>query len=77
MQQRNDDLLLHLGARIYAARQARQWSMQTLARASGVNTATICLVENNRINPRFGLVVALADALGSELAELVPGRRAA
>lgn len=77
MQQHHDTLLHHLSERIYEARVTRGLSQTQLAAQAQVTPSTVSRIENARTDVTFSLVVALADVLGLELAELVPGKRAA
>lgn len=61
---------------VRAARVARQWSQERLAREVGVSRETIRQIEAGRTDPRMGTARALADALGLPIDELFPGEAA-
>ena len=63
-----------IGERIRAARRELGLSIKNLADRTGVSTATISDIENNkRPNPRRETVEKLADALGMDSVDLAHG----
>lgn len=62
----------HLGTRISAARLARAWARDDLARAVGVSRHVIYRIEKNQFKqPRVGLVRDIAQALEVTVDELL------
>lgn len=58
------------GENLRAARKQAGLSQQTLANRSGIDRATISLIENNRENPRTDTILRLAKVLGVSPSEL-------
>jgi transcriptional regulator with XRE-family HTH domain len=56
---------------VRSLRQARGWSLATLAARSGVSKGMVVEVEQSRTNPSIATVCRLATALGSGLAQLL------
>ena len=59
-----------LGENLRAARKRAGLSQQTLADRSGIDRATISLIENNRENPRTDTILRLANVLHVSPSEL-------
>ncbi|MBL8766762.1 MAG: helix-turn-helix domain-containing protein [Planctomycetes bacterium] len=66
-----DPLLLAIGTRVRAARQARDLTLRTLAKASGVSERFLRELEAGRGNISVARLAAVAKALDATLAELV------
>jgi len=64
-------LLRGLGLAVRERRTQRHLSQAELALATGVARQRIGALERGRLNPRYELLIALADALGVELGVLV------
>lgn len=58
-------------ARIASARRYRQMTQQQLSAASGLKPWTIAEVEGHRRHLRLGEAIALCDALGVDLGDVV------
>jgi methanogenic corrinoid protein MtbC1/DNA-binding XRE family transcriptional regulator len=67
-------LLNRMGANVQAARHARGWSQQQLAKASGVDRAYLSGLENGRQNPTLGILLKVADALEVAIERLMEER---
>lgn len=66
-----EQCLRQLGQRIKSLRNARDWSQQALADASGLDRTYISAVEHGKQNLTIGAMLKLADALDVELPELL------
>jgi transcriptional regulator with XRE-family HTH domain len=78
--QRPEDLAgAELCRRVRQLRMERGWSLESLARASGVSRSMLSQVERNRANPTLAVTLRIARAFGIEIGELVhvPGARSA
>jgi transcriptional regulator with XRE-family HTH domain len=64
-------MLRGLGLAVRERREQRRLSQASLASALGVARQRIGALERGQLNPRYELLVALADALGVEVGELV------
>lgn len=62
---------LHLARRLRELRARRDWSLDALARASGVSRSMLSQVERGRANPTLAVAFRIARAFGMSLAELV------
>jgi transcriptional regulator with XRE-family HTH domain len=67
----DDSSRLHLGASIRRLRQRNGWSLQRLARESGVSPAAIYKVEKNRMVPSVTVLLKIARALRRSIADLL------
>ena len=57
--------------RLQEIRWKRGWSLEQLARESGVSKATICTIENKKdVNPTIDIAFKLADALEVDVREI-------
>ena len=56
---------------VRSLRQARGWTLATLAARSGVSKGMVVAVEQSRTNPSIATVCRLATALGAGLAQLL------
>ena len=64
---------MNLGEQIIALRDAKGWSMNELARRSGLNPPTLQKIEKGlSADPSVSLVVAIARALGTSVEDLLP-----
>lgn len=68
-----DPVATALGRRLRAARQARSWTLDDLAEASGVSRRMIVTIEAGRGNATLATLLRLAAAVEIPLAELVSG----
>ena len=59
-----------LGRRLHALRSARGWSLDVMAKASGVSRSMLSQIERNRANPTLMVASRIARALGVTLDEL-------
>ncbi|MCX8107371.1 MAG: XRE family transcriptional regulator [Verrucomicrobiae bacterium] len=66
-----ETLALHLGRRVRHLRLARGWSLETLARMSGVSRSMLSQIERERANPTLAVTLRIARAFGMTLAELL------
>ena len=64
-----------LGPKIWALRQARNWSLSRLSRNSGVSVAAIQKIEAGASNPSLVTVVAIIDSLGASVDQLISEAR--
>ncbi len=65
-----------LGTRIRELREARNLTQEALADAAGIGRVTLVRIENGEQSPRFETLVALAQALGRPIQELLVGGEA-
>jgi transcriptional regulator with XRE-family HTH domain len=61
----------HLRKRVKQLRGERAWSLDALARASGVSRSMLSQIERGQANPTVGVTFRIARALGISLAELL------
>jgi len=61
----------HLGQRLKHLRQGRGWSLDALAKLSGVSRSMISEIERERANPTLAVTVRIAHAFGMGLGEFV------
>jgi transcriptional regulator with XRE-family HTH domain len=66
-----DAITQHLGGRVKQLRAARGWSLEALAKASGVSRSMLSQIERQQANPTLGVALRIARAFGVELGELV------
>lgn len=66
-----------LGERLRQIRQKRGLSQRELAKRSGVTSATISLIEQNRVSPSIASLKKVLDGLSLSLAEFFAGDRPA
>lgn len=71
-----DPVAAALGRRLRTARQARSWTLDDLAEASGVSRRMIVTIEAGRGNATLNTLLRLAAAVEIPLAELVSGSAA-
>ncbi|WP_298826479.1 XRE family transcriptional regulator [uncultured Piscinibacter sp.] len=64
------DINDRISHRIRALREARRWSLETLAERSGVSRSNISLIERGESNPTATVLDKLSAALGVTLASL-------
>jgi DNA-binding XRE family transcriptional regulator len=60
-----------LGKRVQRLRSATNLSQEGLARRAGVSRITLARLERGKISPRYETLMALSQALGVRLAELL------
>ena len=66
---------MSIADRIKAARLARRWSLEDLAKASGLSKTYLWELETGRAdNPGVQTLVALSDSLGLLVEEIVRGK---
>lgn len=65
----------HLGSRVKQLRTGRGWSLEALARASGVSRSMLSDIEREQANPTLAVTLRIARAFGLSLGELleIPG----
>lgn len=61
------------GGRVRALRQRRRWSLEGVARKSGVSRSMLSEIERGEANPTLALALAIAHAFGVRLGDLVEG----
>jgi len=61
----------HLRKRVKQLRSERAWSLDALARASGVSRSMLSQIERGQANPTVGVTFRIARALGISIAELL------
>lgn len=66
-----DGLPGHLGRRVKELRTGRGWSLDALARASGVSRSMLSDIERERANPTLVVTLRIARAFGLSLGDLV------
>jgi transcriptional regulator with XRE-family HTH domain len=66
-----DRLSASLAATLESARVSRRWSVNALARASGVSRTMISKIEHGDVQPTAALLARLSGALGMTLSELI------
>lgn len=66
-----DPLATAIGGRVKQERQARRWTLDQLAEASGVSRRLVVTIEQGAANPSIGTLLKLSDALGVGLPALV------
>lgn len=66
-----DALNRHLGGRVRALRSGRGWSLEDLARASGVSRSMLSQIEREEANPTLAVTLRIARAFGLTLGELL------
>jgi transcriptional regulator with XRE-family HTH domain len=64
-------LALAIGGRVKQERQARRWTLDQLAEATGVSRRMLVNVEHGVVNPSVGTLLKISDALGMGLPALV------
>src|ERR1700753_2289823 len=60
----------HPASQVRALRGQRGWSLERLARASGVSRSMLSQIERNDANPTVAVALAIASALGVTLDDL-------
>lgn len=66
-----ETLTRHLGRRVRHLRSTRDWSLETLARISGVSRSMLSQIERERANPTLAVTLRIARAFGMTLGELL------
>jgi len=64
-------LMSGLARAVKSLRERRAWTLDALAKRSGISKGMLVQIENSRVNPSLGTLVRLADALGTTVASLV------
>jgi transcriptional regulator with XRE-family HTH domain len=74
-----DAISRHLGGRVKHLRASRSWSLEDLARASGVSRSMLSQIEREQANPTLAVTLRIARAFGLSLGELLelPGAASA
>lgn len=74
-----DAIARHFGARVKQLRNARNWSLEALAAASGVSRSMLSQIERDKANPTLAVTLRIARAFGLGLSELLemPGAASA
>jgi len=71
MDEQSAALARAIGDRVKQERQARRWTLDQLAEASGVSRRALVNVEQGAANPSVGTLLRISDALGVGLPALV------
>ena len=66
-----DAITHHLGGRVKELRAQSGWSLDALAKASGVSRSMLSQVERQRANPTLVVALRIARAFGVDLGELL------
>ena len=66
-----DAVSRHLGARVKHLRTSRNWSLEDLAKASGVSRSMLSQIEREQANPTLAVTLRIARAFGLSLGELL------
>jgi transcriptional regulator with XRE-family HTH domain len=66
-----DNVSRHLGARVKHLRTSRNWSLEDLAKASGVSRSMLSQIEREKANPTLAVTLRIARAFGLSLGELL------
>ena len=66
-----DAITHHLGGRVKELRAQSGWSLDALAKASGVSRSMLSQIERQRANPTLVVALRIARAFGVELGELL------
>jgi transcriptional regulator with XRE-family HTH domain len=61
----------HLGTRVKHLRNARGWSLEVLANASGVSRSMLSEIEREQANPTLAVTMRIAQAFGMALGDLL------
>lgn len=61
----------HLGTRVKHLRGTRNWSLEDLARASGVSRSMLSQIEREQANPTLAVTLRIARAFGLTLGDLL------
>jgi transcriptional regulator with XRE-family HTH domain len=69
--ERNDYAILKFGERVKDLRLAKDWSQTDLGYEVGVDPQTIRRIEKGRQDPSLSIIVALAQALGCKIDDLI------
>jgi transcriptional regulator with XRE-family HTH domain len=75
----SDAIRRHLGGRVRQLRLERGWSLEALARASGVSRSMLSEIERDQANPTLAVTLRIARAFGMNLGDLIemPGATSA
>lgn len=68
-----DALILAIGAKLRAVRQAKQMTLHDLAQRTGLSSSMLSLLERGKTAPSIGTLVAIGSALGVPTAEVLAG----
>ncbi len=71
MPESSDDLSARLSERIRQLRADKKWSLEALAKSSGVSRSMLSQIERNEVNPTLAVLLSIARAFGLGLTELV------
>jgi transcriptional regulator with XRE-family HTH domain len=66
-----DTATVRLCRRVRQLRQARRWTLEQLAGASGVSRSMLSQIERQQVNPTFHVAYRIAQAFGMSLGQLV------
>ena len=66
-----DAISRHLGGRVKLLRTERVWSLEALAKASGVSRSMLSQIEREQANPTLAVTLLIAQAFGMTLGELI------
>jgi transcriptional regulator with XRE-family HTH domain len=66
-----DELSAQLSERIRALRAEKRWSLENLAKLSGVSRSMLSQIERNEVNPTLAVLLSIAKAFGVNLSDLI------
>jgi transcriptional regulator with XRE-family HTH domain len=66
-----DNVHRHLGRRVRQLRADRGWSLEDLARASGVSRSMLSQIERDQANPTLAVTLRIARAFALSIGELI------
>jgi transcriptional regulator with XRE-family HTH domain len=66
------DVIKTFGIRVRVLREKRQWSLERLAAETGIDAASLGLIERGRRDLRLRTVFKIAEGLGVQVRELFP-----
>lgn len=67
-----DDPIAHVGPRLRAARQARGWTLDELARQAGISASTLSRLESGKRQASLELLLPVTRRLGIRVDDLLP-----
>jgi transcriptional regulator with XRE-family HTH domain len=77
MAESSEELAARLSERIRALRAEKKWSLEALAKSSGVSRSMLSQIERNEVNPTLAVLLSIARAFGVSLGELVDSEQPA
>lgn len=67
--------MVRLGKKLKELRQAKSWTLEKAAEASGLAASTLSKIENDRMSPTFDVVQKLAQGLDVDITALFVGAK--